>query len=133
MLVVSVGCKKDIPVSSNDPNSSNTAEDQPVEPETLLYDQVVQPEGEVIKREFYVENSEPVLPGTKVCLIDGKSSPLQVIVSDATVQNVRWKIKGPFTIPKYPASGFVTITLSENQWKALEDKDIIIKKSKGVK
>jgi len=127
--VLLAGCKKGkTPVVSEKTEKSST--ENRVETETLSYDQVVSASGKATTGQLYVDNSEPVNPGAKVDLIDSNSSPPQVIVSDAIVQSVRWRVNGPFQAPKYPASGFVNLKLTENQWNALKNKDIIIKPSK---
>jgi hypothetical protein len=131
MLFAGIGCKKDIPVSSTEPNASKSADGQQVNTETLLRDQIVQPIGKVIRGQIYVENSDPVNPTAPIDIIDGSSSPLQVLVSGVTVEEVRWKVNGPFMSPKYPAAGFITVTLAENQWKLLDGKSIIVKETNG--
>jgi len=129
ILLILLGCGKDKPASSNEMRPPDDVVEQLVESESLSYDNVVKPIGKTIQGQLYVENSEPVNPFVKINLINSSQSPQQVIVSDAVAQEVRWKVRGPFMPPKYPASGFVTLNLTKNQWDALEGKDIIIKKA----
>jgi len=70
--------------------------------------------------EVYVENSEPVQPGSMVDLLGTDEEPPKVIIENVRVLNVRWKIDGPFATPKAPAHGFVTIGLKPDQTKAVE-------------
>lgn len=122
------GCRKDDSSPLEVAGSNDIAEAQEFASETLLYDDVVEPIGKTVQREIFVDNSEPIGPFTKINLIDNSQSTPRVIVSNAIAQEVRWKVKGPFMAPKYPASGFVRLSLAKNQWEALKDKDIIIKK-----
>lgn len=70
--------------------------------------------------EIYVENSEPVLPGTMVDLLGTVEDPPNVIIENVRVLNVRWKVDDPSTPLKAPAKGFVTIDLKPDQMKAVE-------------
>jgi hypothetical protein len=70
--------------------------------------------------EVYVENSEPIVPGTMVDLLDTAEVPPKVVLENVRVLNVRWKVDGPFTPPKAPAKGFVTIGLKPDQTKTVE-------------
>jgi hypothetical protein len=128
-IFVQSGCKEEAPGYSANTDGGNNAE-QKSAAVSLSYENVVLPEGKTVNVEFWVENSEPLLPGTSVDIIDNTSPPPQrVIVSGAIVKSVRWKVSKPFTKPKYPASGFVAMTLAENQWKIIEGQDIGIRKS----
>jgi hypothetical protein len=60
-----------------------------------------------------------------VNLIDVGSSPPEVLAVGAVVYRARWKVSGPFATAKYPASGFVTVLLAENQQEAIKGKDIV--------
>lgn len=70
--------------------------------------------------ELYVENSEPVLPGTMVDLLDVSVEPAKVVLSNVRVESVRWKISDPGTPLKAPAKGFVTIVLKADQVTAMK-------------
>jgi hypothetical protein len=79
--------------------------------------------------EIYVTNSVPVTPGSRVEIID-QSGP-KLLVSNALVGNVRWKVDGPFMSPSYPARGFVAVALTKNQWEAVQlAQDISVRPSK---
>ncbi len=69
--------------------------------------------------EIYVENAQPVMPGTRVDLVDGEKPP-NVLVGNAQVLNVRWKSAGPFDKPKFPAKGFVTFALTNAEKSAIK-------------
>ena len=75
--------------------------------------------GDAVTGELYVIDSVPVDPPTSVSIIalDGP----RLLVSEAVPSNVRWKVNGPFQSPTYPASGFVIFTLSQDEWKAIQD------------
>jgi hypothetical protein len=78
--------------------------------------------------EIYVENSVPVPPGTKIDIISEDSNCPAVVVRGVTVEYVRWKVPGPFRQPAYPASGFVGVSLAENQWEFMKKtSDLFVK------
>lgn len=101
---------------------SETKKPSAIQLPKINYEQVVLASGKIKKGQIYVKNSVPVIPGTKVDLIDWNSSPKKAIVRNVPLISVKWKVPGPFQTPKYPASGFVELTLSENQWKAIKAK-----------
>ena len=70
--------------------------------------------------EIYVENSEPVMPGTMVDLLDTAVNPPKVVVQNVRVLYVRWKLDDPSKPPHAPATGFVTIGLKLDQTDAVK-------------
>ncbi len=76
-------------------------------------------------KQIMVEQSDPVEPGQQVDVWDASTNPPQKIMEAVSVTYVRWKVSGPFTSAKYPAKGFVTLSLSTEQTKSLENVDTI--------
>jgi hypothetical protein len=70
--------------------------------------------------EVYVENSEPVLLGTQVDVVDGSTVPPRVVASKVQVMNVRWKVLNPTAKPEFPARGFVTLGLNSSEAAAVK-------------
>lgn len=68
----------------------------------------------------YVEDAEPVLPGSMVDLLDISEDPPKVILQNVRVLHVRWKVDNPLTPVKAPAKGFVTIGLKADQTDAVK-------------
>src|SRR5690606_15884708 len=65
--------------------------------------------------QVYVEEAEPVLPGTMVDLLDISEEPPKVVLQNVRVLHVRWKVDSPLTPVKAPAKGFVTLGLKAGQ------------------
>jgi len=107
------------------------APDKPV-PEKLApsYDDIVAPFGKLYARQIGVRDSMPVESDTKVDLIDVGPATPQVLVAGVVARYIRWEISGLNLRPTYPASGFVTLKLTRNQWKAIEGKRIVLRPSK---
>src|SRR4030095_10703654 len=81
----------------------------------IVFDAVVKPSGAQKTAQLFIKNSEPVGPGAHVDIVMG-DGPAHALVVDAVVQAARWKIKEAGAVPKFPADGFVTLTLSQAQW-----------------
>jgi len=113
------------------PQRGAESQEQSVEPSAELsaasHDPAVKASGKVMAAQLFVENSVPAGPGTTVDILNDSASPPEVIVSGATIREARWKVPGPFQLPKYPASGFLTFMLTEGQMRAIEGKDISIR------
>lgn len=91
-------------------------------------DDVIKPSGKEKTIQIYAEKSVPLAPGALADIVIENN---KVIVQGAKVIDVKWKVPGPFQMPKYPASGFVSISVFENQIKAIEkSKTISIRPSK---
>ena len=91
-------------------------------------DDVIEPSGKEKTIQIYAEKSVPLNSGALADIVIENN---KVIVQGAKVINVKWKVPGPFQMPKYPASGFVSISVFENQIKAIENaKTISIRPSK---
>ena len=75
--------------------------------------------------ELYVTNSEPAVPGSTVdvCRVENQN---KVIIGKAKVLHVRWKVSGPFTAPRMPAEGFVTLSVTPELSKQLETDDVFL-------
>jgi len=86
----------------------------------IEYDAVVAPGGETQVAQLFIKNSVPVMPGERVDIVMG-DDPAHAIVSNTVVQAARWKLKS-IGLPKYPADGFVTLTLTKNQWESFKFK-----------
>lgn len=71
--------------------------------------------------ELFVEASDPVRPGTSVDLFDSASTPPKLIAENVSVVKVRWKVADPSSPPRFPASGFLTVTLTKDQTLAVQD------------
>lgn len=69
--------------------------------------------------ELLVEDSELVSPGSKVDFVDVSVDPPAVVLENVFVKGVRWRLAGPFTKPKAPATGFVQVNLSTEQMEAV--------------
>lgn len=78
-----------------------------------------------VRMEILVQDSEPVLPGSMVDLMDSSVSPKKLILENMPVFYVRWRTDGPFSIPKYPASGFITLALTKEQVETVRAADAI--------
>ncbi len=70
--------------------------------------------------ELFVENSEPVLPGAMIDILNQDTEPPTVAVGNVEVLNVRWKVVDPSSKPTYPAAGFVTIRVTNDQASKLK-------------
>ncbi len=107
------------------------APDKPV-PEVLdpSYDHVVAASGKLFARQIGVEDSVAVPSKTKVDIIDVGPAQPQVLVAGVVALHAQWKVSGFSAKPAYPASGFVTVKLARNQWKAIEGKRIVLRPSK---
>ncbi len=125
-IVLAGGCGKGVPPSEESTKTEPEATAKTGEQPAVSYENVVVASGKTTTAQLFVEKSIPATPGTKVDLVDVSVSPPQVIVSGATLQSARWKVPGPFQSPKYPASGFVTFSLAENQWAAMKGKDMAV-------
>ena len=80
---------------------------------------VVTPAGPQSIQELYVVDSIPVGAGSSVDIVS-IGPPRSLLVSKASILEVRWKVPGPFQSPKYPATGFIKLSLAANQWDAIE-------------
>ena len=96
-----------------------------IESPSISYDYVVSPSGSYSSAQIYVQKSVPVSPGTKVDIINEDFTPPRAIIQGVMVTYVKWKVPGPFRAPKYPASGFVTVSLSDNQGKAIKEAQLL--------
>ena len=77
--------------------------------------------------ELSVSESQPVSAGTEVDIVEGN----RVLVAKVKVTQVRWKVPGPLQSPKYPASGFVSVSLDSDQWKTVRAAtEVSIRRSK---
>lgn len=65
--------------------------------------------------EVHVEDSQLVMPGATVDLLDASDDPPQVLVENVPVLHVRWKVDDPSTPPTAPASGFITVGLKSEE------------------
>src|ERR1017187_10558895 len=83
----------------------------------VVFDTVVQPSGPAKTAQLFIKNSDPVMPGSHIDIVMG-DAPAHALVVDVVVQEARWKMKEPGKMPAYPADGFVTLTLSQNQWES---------------
>lgn len=71
--------------------------------------------------ELFVSNFDPALgPGAYVDVVM-QGTPGRIIVAGAPLQQTRWRAAGPFSSPKYPAEGFVALSLAENQWETINE------------
>src|SRR5882757_1974670 len=86
----------------------------------IVFDSIVKSAGPQKTAQLFVKNSEPVGPGAHVDIITS-DDPAHALVVDAVVEAARWKIKS-FSMPSYPADGFVTMTLSQAQWEGFRSK-----------
>ncbi|QDU54570.1 hypothetical protein [Aeoliella mucimassa] len=73
--------------------------------------------------ELFVDNSEPVMPGAMVDLVDKTVDPPKVVLENVQVLNVRWKVSGPSSKPTAPASGFVTVGLKPEEASTIKSID----------
>jgi len=82
--------------------------------------------------EIFAESSDPVLPGTMVDVFDSSEDPPKLLIGSVRVLNVRWKIPGPSSVPAFPASGFVTLSLTREQAGAIENaKNVSVREQPG--
>lgn len=96
---------------------------------SAAYDSPVAATGPSSVAQLFVVESEPVMPGTRVDVID-ETEPKRALVVGAIAGNVRWKTAGAFGRPEYPASGFVSMRLTESQWAAIrEARNVSIRRS----
>jgi hypothetical protein len=116
VLMCIVGCGKS-GVSRPQTDNNVGADDAVSSPPAIPANAPIIPNGNVTVRELYVTNSVPVLPGSPVAIVDSSSPTL--LVAKVVPSNVRWKVPAPFVAPKYPASGFVTFSLSKSEWDAI--------------
>ena len=72
------------------------------------------------KVEIHFKNVEPVLPGTTVDVFDASNDPATLLAQNVPVLNVRWKVSNPFKAPTFPASGFVLLSLTQQQAQAIQ-------------
>ena len=86
----------------------------------IVYDSVVPPVGQLQVAQLFIKNSVPVMPGSRVDIVMG-DDPARALVSNVVVQAARWKLKG-IGLPKYPSDGFVTLSLTKNQWESFKSK-----------
>jgi hypothetical protein len=70
--------------------------------------------------EVFVVDSDPVLPGSSVDILDTAFKPPKAIAESVSVVNVRWKVTDPSSKPRFPARGFVTIGLTKDQANAVK-------------
>ena len=97
-----------------------------IELHSVSYEHVVAPSGSYSTAQIFVKKSVPVMLGMKVDVIIEDSSPPKVIAQGAKiVGDVRWKVSAPFQKPEYPASGFITISLAQNQWELIKKAKVI--------
>jgi hypothetical protein len=80
--------------------------------------------------ELLVENSEPLLPGTMVDVIDDATDPPTVMVENVQLLNVRWKVSSPLEQPSSPASGFVTVPLTKEEQRKVQGITLSIRSTK---
>ena len=115
------GCTGDKPADVKEASEGSSSQvAAPAELPTIPSNPSINPSGATSAGEVYVSNSVPVTPGTSVAIISS-GPPRQLLVSNAKVTSVRWKVPGPFQSPKYPASEFVGFSLASNQWQAIQD------------
>jgi hypothetical protein len=113
--VVLIACGKQEPPSGLAPSA-------PVQsPPPLPVNAPIVAGGATSTAEIYVTDSVPVLPGTLVAIIDASGPTL--LVARAAPFNVRWKLRGPFSAPSFPAEGFVAFSLSASEWQAIQKAD----------
>lgn len=67
-----------------------------------------------ISTEIFVQDSQPVAPGTIVDVVT-TSKPRQLVLGNAQVTDARWEFPDPIQTPAYPARGFITLQLSDDQ------------------
>ena len=104
---------------SSEPDGAAAGASPPVDvPPPASYDSVVASQGPLSKRQLYVTNSVPVYPGSRVDVI-AEDDPPRALIVGAQIVNVRWKMDSLLSLPAYPAEGFVTLLVADNQWEAL--------------
>ena len=69
--------------------------------------------------EVLVDESDAVMPGESVDVVDVSTQPPQVIVENVPVAYVRWRLAGPDAQLGPAASGFVTLVLTTSQDQAV--------------
>ena len=69
--------------------------------------------------ELYVTNSDLVTPMNVVRLFDVRNDVRELITDKAVVASVRWKVAGPFKLPKAPVEGFMTLVVPNDVAKIL--------------
>lgn len=83
--------------------------------------------------ELHVEQSDPVTPGDVATVWDISKEPPAKLLENVSVSNIRWRVSSPLQSPKFPASGFVTLLVSQEQKERLKDAKLISVRSTNAK
>ena len=69
--------------------------------------------------ELYVTNSDLVTPMNVVRVFEVREDVRELVTDKAIVVSVRWKVAGPFKLPKAPVDGFLTLLVTNEAAKML--------------